>query len=138
MTICTIKNISPGTIAHWGPGSAKRLLVSLPLFCRQKWKIHPASLGIMSSPAVFGQRDMAKWFCYTTMPRLTHQKWRKIPLNRLDGTSFCPICNPLTWWHLSPLCIIAEVLQCRRNWKMAQRMFCHKTKNSFSDEVFIT
>ena len=48
-------------------------------------------------------KDVEKWFCYTKMPRLTHQNWRKTPWNRLDETSFQPHCNPLTLQHLSPL-----------------------------------
>ena len=46
-------------------------------------------------------RHMAKWFCYRAMPCLTHQNLRKTPWNRLDGISFCPCHNPLTWRHLT-------------------------------------
>ena len=78
-----------------------------------------------------GSRDMAKWFCYTTMLRLTHQDWRKTPWNRLDETSFRPrhILWPGAIW-LSPLCINGTracrtaLQQFRRSLKMAHRMVC--------------
>jgi len=48
-----------------------------------------------------GPEDMAKWFCYTTMRRLTQQNQWKTPWNRLDGTSFRTRRTPQTWRHLT-------------------------------------
>jgi hypothetical protein len=92
-----------------------------------------------------GPRDIEKWFSYMIMPLLTHQNWRKTPWNCLDGTSFCPRCNPLSWQHLT----IASSYQwdtrlqsstsaILKNCENGSTNVLPQNKNSFSGKVFIT
>ena len=83
-----------------------------------------------------GPRDMTEWFCYTTMPHLTHLKLAEDILKSLGWDILPSPRNPLTWRHLSPLRInrtrtCREALQQFRSWKMAQRTVCRKTKTIF-------
>ena len=92
-----------------------------------------------------GPRDMEKWFCYMTMPRLTHENWRKKPWNRLDGTSFRPRYNSLTWWHLSitsshqwDTCLQSSSSAISKKCENGSTNVLPQNKKSFSGEIFIT
>ena len=82
-----------------------------------------------------GPKDMAKWFCNTTMPCLTHLNWWKTPWNHLDGTFFYTRSILLTGaiWpsplHINGTRACRTVFQqFRKSWKMAQQMVCRKRK----------
>ena len=118
------------------------MMIQLKQRYRQQWLIWIAH---WSKNDRNGSRDMTKWFCYTTIPHFTHQNLWKTLWNRLDGTSFLPHRNPLTWWHLTITSLHqwdtrlqSSTTAISKKLENGSTNVLPQNKNRFSGKVFIT
>jgi hypothetical protein len=92
-----------------------------------------------------GPKDMAKWFCYTSVLRLIYQNWWKTPWNCLHGRSFRTYSTPLTWRHLTitslhqwDTCLQSSTSAFLKELENGSKNCLPQKKKLFFGKVFIT